>query len=189
MSENTEPNGYLTIHLGRELKAKWLAWCGSRGLRPTVTLKEAIAEQLAEGELPAFEETPGQIDSGARTRFVLRLSPTEIDAVRARAEAEAVAPQLWVIRALRAQLTGRYQITDDAYQRAGELHQELKTIARNINQVARVLNREKAIPADEMEAILATHKGHLNELASLNDKFARVLSAYSVRFPIRRLDP
>ncbi|WP_158554864.1 plasmid mobilization relaxosome protein MobC [Methylovirgula sp. 4M-Z18] len=147
-----------------------------------------MAEQLASAALPEFVETPGAVDSGPRTRFELRLSPTEIDALRARAESEGVAPQLWLIRAMRAQLTGRYQITDAAVQGAAELHQELLTIARNINQVARVLNTTKVISAGEMQAVLATHKSNLRDLAELKDQFARILSGYSVRFPLRRVE-
>jgi Bacterial mobilisation protein (MobC) len=186
----------LSIRLSASLKAEWFAWCKARGLGPSASLKGVIVDTLsseredksppASTALPQFREERGDPDE-KRARFELRFTQSELTAVRARAEAEGIAAQLWVIHAARAQLTGQYHMPDEAIQVAAELRHELRSIGQNINQVARVLNTKTAIPTNELLGVMERHNKQMEALEAAMEGLSVVLTSYATRLPLEKV--
>ena len=109
----------LSVDFGSaDLKSAWVAWCAERDLVPGRRLRE-----LAERELTGASSTPAtphpdrstalktasvrpRADEGKKISTKVYLTPSEHAAVAATADREGFGFPDWIIRAVRAQLTG-----------------------------------------------------------------------------------
>ena len=160
-----KPSRALNIHLGAELKARWLAFCASIGRTPGAAIKEAIEAQLAEHEKAAaktYQQAPEAVPSEPKERFEILLTASEKAALRERANVERCSMRRWVVDAIRAGLTGEPQFGMSEIEALGQSNYQLLAVGRNLNQIARRLNAGKYEPVtvariDRLSEQIETH--------------------------------
>lgn len=132
----------INIHLGADLKARWIAYCESMGKTPGAVLKEAIESQLEKSDtssrLTIYRQTERAKER--KERFEILLTSSERDAINERAHAERCSARRWIVDAIRAGLTHEPQFSISEIEALGESNYQLLTIGRNLNQIARRLN-------------------------------------------------
>lgn len=134
----------MNVHLGADLKTRWIAYCESIGKTPGAAVKEAITAQLAKAEKSPPLKTYAQINESPtkepKKRFEILLTQSERQAIRERADAERCSMRRWIIDACRAGLTGEPQFGMSEIDALGESNYQLLALGRNLNQIARRLN-------------------------------------------------
>ncbi|WP_199791818.1 hypothetical protein [Pseudomonas aeruginosa] len=97
----------INVHLGSELKARWIAYCDDLGKTPGAALKEAIEQQLGRVEFDTERKKYRQTESirEPTQRFEILLTLSEKSAVKQRARSEQCSMQRWIIDAIRVGLT------------------------------------------------------------------------------------
>ena len=134
----------MNIHLGADLKARWVDYCASLGKRPGTSLKEAIEQQLAKaGKFPPpkpYQQTNAAPDGEPKVRFEILMTQSEKAAVLERSNLERCSQRRWIIDAIRAGLTHEPQFGMKEIDALGESNYQLLAIGRNLNQVAKAMN-------------------------------------------------
>lgn len=145
----------LTVDLG-DLKAPWVEWCAEQQLTPSAALRQLLRQRLQRAPRP--RSTPHRIvpRRGERpTRQVaFRLTPSEYAAVAARAKAEGYRPTHWLIALIRVQLTRHPSLSEPEQQAVAHSTKQLLALGRNLNQIARALNKAPAQQAAVRLAML-----------------------------------
>lgn len=172
--------GALNTYLGAETKARWLALCAQRRTNPGAALRRAVLAEL-EREMPAEQGAPGRggrhrqvvdrPDDGEKVRLELRLTPSELAAVEASAEAESCSKQFWIICALRGALTHEPQYTMECAKAVWNSNSQLLAIGRNLNQIAKALNAGGVGTVttqriDELRSVIQAHTSLVSKLSN-----------------------
>lgn len=92
-----------------------------------------------EPELPISETRGGRGGNGGRV--MLRLRPSEIQAIRTLAEPEGYSAQAWIVRQLRHRLEDAVPFAKDELDALRDAIRELAAIGRNLNSLLHVLHR------------------------------------------------
>lgn len=137
----------LNVYLG-ESKPAWLAYCAARSLKPGAAIKAAVDAELAravEGRsdvpLVVKDESP---DNRPKVQFQLRLTPSERQAIDARADIENCSPQVWAVNAIRGVLTKQPQVSMHEFEVLGESNHQLLAIAQSLRRIAKHLDQGHA---------------------------------------------
>lgn len=140
----------MNIHLGADLKARWVDYCGSLGKTPGAAIKEAIEQQLEKaGKFPqpkTYQQMHEAPDDEPKARFEILMTQSEKAAVLERANLERCSQRRWIIDAIRAGLTCEPQFGMKEIDALGESNYQLLSIGRNLNQVAKRLNEGNLAP-------------------------------------------
>jgi len=100
-----------------------------------------------------------------------RLTPSEYAALATRARAEGYSPTHWLIALLRVQLTRQPWLADPERQAVAHSTKQLLALGRNLNQIARALNRAPAQQAAvrlELLTDLSTRiQAHVDQITAL----------------------
>lgn len=159
----------MNVHLGAELKARWVAYCDGLGKTPGAALKEAIEHQLAKADANPQPKTYRQAETvkEPKERFEILLTVSEKAAVKERAQVERCSMRRWIVDAIRTGLTHEPQFGMSEIDALGESNYQLLALGRNLNQIARRLNEGhyEPITVERIEA-----------LSSLIDKHTDVVS-------------
>nr|WP_288467076.1 plasmid mobilization relaxosome protein MobC [uncultured Pseudomonas sp.] len=159
----------MNIHLGAELKSRWVAYCEQLGKTPGAALKEAIEHQLANASTSATPKIYRQVESAKepKQRFEILLTDSEKTAVRECSEATRCSMRRWIIDAIRAGLTHQPQFGMDEIEALGESNYQLLAIGRNLNQVARRLNEGHYEPltVERIQALSRIIDKHVEKVA------------------------
>jgi hypothetical protein len=151
-----KPSRAMNIHLGQDLKARWVDYCVSLGKTPGAAIKEAIVQQLEKAaKLPPpklFRQTRESPDEEPKIRFEILLTKSEKAAIQERANLERCSQRRWIVDAIRAGLTHEPQFGMKEVEALGESNYQLLSIGRNLNQVAKRLNEGHLEPVT-VEAI------------------------------------
>jgi hypothetical protein len=135
----------LTVDLG-DLKEPWVYWCAQQQLKPSEALRQLLRQTLE--RTPRPRATPYRVvpRRGERpTRHVgFRLTRSEYAALEMRARAEGYRPTQWLIALIRIQLTRRPSLSDPERQAVAHSTKQLLALGRNLNQIARALNKAPA---------------------------------------------
>jgi antitoxin component of RelBE/YafQ-DinJ toxin-antitoxin module len=81
----------LSVHLGDNLKNRWVQFCRQSGLTPSAAIRQVIVKltsAAADGMKPVSTQLPDP--DHARVRIELRLSTSELSAIKATAALEGV---------------------------------------------------------------------------------------------------
>lgn len=139
-----KPNRAMNIHLGADLKARWVDYCAGLGKTPGAAVKEAIEQQLEKAaKFPppkTFQQTKEAPDREPKVRFEILMTPSEKAAVHERSNLERCSQRRWIIDAIRAGLTNEPQFGMKEIEALGESNYQLLAIGRNLNQVAKTMN-------------------------------------------------
>ena len=114
-------------------------------------------------------------------RVSLRLTPSELSAVRLRAEPSGITPSLWIRSLVRSHLTREPQLGDCELEALIQSTTQLRYIGRNLNQVAKGLNassHERLIYKVELIEVLEA------AIKTQTDAVSRVLAANVERWRI-----
>lgn len=134
----------MNVHLGADLKARWVDYCAGLGKTPGAALKEAIEQQLAKVEksLPpkTYQQTHAAPDGEPKVRFEILMTQSEKAAVLERSNLERCSQRRWIIDAIRTGLTHEPQFGMKEIEALGESNYQLLAIGRNLNQVAKAMN-------------------------------------------------
>ncbi len=161
----------MNIHLGVDLKARWVDYCAGLGKTPGAAIKEAIEQQLEKAAKfpPAktYQQTREAPDGEPKARFEILLTASEKAAVQERAELERCSQRRWVIDAIRAGLTRAPQFGMKEIEALGESNYQLLAIGRNINQVAKAMNegRRDSVTIESIERLRQTIDAHTDKVS------------------------
>lgn len=134
---------YLEIYLGVELREAWELYCQERGLKPGAALKASIKaeiERVKPGGIEPATQSDERPDNAPKKRAEVRLTPTEMEAVDARANREGCSRSTWLVNVVRGTLTKEPQMGMPEIDSLGESNYQLLAIGRNLNQIAKRLN-------------------------------------------------
>ncbi|QGG78968.1 plasmid mobilization relaxosome protein MobC (plasmid) [Pseudomonas syringae USA011] len=147
----------MNVHLGTELKARWVAYCDDLGKTPGAALKEAIEHQLAKADANPKPKTYRQTEEAKepKQRFEILLTASEKAAVKERSHVERCSMRRWVVDAIRTGLTHEPQFGMSEIDALGESNYQLLALGRNLNQIARRLNEGQYEPVtvERIEAL------------------------------------
>jgi hypothetical protein len=139
-----KPNRAMNVHLGADLKARWMDYCAGLGKTPGAAVKEAIEQQLEKAAKnpppPPLRQTGEAPDDEPKVRFEILMTKSEKAAVQERANLERCSQRRWIIDAIRAGLTREPQFGMKEIDALGESNYQLLAIGRNLNQVAKTMN-------------------------------------------------
>ena len=140
-----KPSRAINIHLGADLKARWKDYCAALGKSPGAAIKEAIEEQLAKVAAAPQSKTYYQIhetpSAVPKVRFEILLTESERRAIRERSTMERCSMRRWIVDACRVGLTHQPQFSMSEIDVLGESNYQMLAIGRNLNQIARQLNK------------------------------------------------
>lgn len=164
------------LRMPAPLKAQWDEYCEKKDKKSAATLR-ALIRYMIQDDMPQevrhwiAEQTEGAPDSGPKERVVVRLTPTEYQAVTVRATAEGCSPQRWIINCVRASLTHEPQFTMETTKALWESSYQLRAIGRNLNQIAKRLNEGKpgTVKTEQLEKLAAFIYSHTDRVAATLD--------------------
>ncbi|MGN9432134.1 plasmid mobilization relaxosome protein MobC [Pseudomonas syringae] len=132
----------INVHLGSDLKRRWVSYCEHVGRSPGAALKEAIEHQLLRPNKHEQTKKYQQIENGRerKVRFEILLTNSERAAIQERASFERCSSRRWIIDAIRVGLTHEPQFSMTEIDALGESNYQLLALGRNLNQIARRLN-------------------------------------------------
>ena len=178
-----KPSRAMNIHLGADLKARWVDYCAGLGKTPGAALKEAIEQQLEKAAKspppPPLRQTGQAPDDEPKVRFEILMTRSEKAAVEERANLERCSQRRWIIDAIRAGLTHEPQFSMDEIDALGESNYQLLAIGRNLNQVAKAMNegRRDTVTIESIERLRQIIDEH-------TDKVSRAIGASLERWNI-----
>jgi len=158
-----KPSRAMNIHLGADLKARWVDYCAGLGKTPGAAIKEAIEQQL---EKAAKNPPPPPIDE-PKVRFEILMTKSEKLAVLERSNLERCSQRRWIIDAIRAGLTREPQFGMKEIDALGESNYQLLAIGRNLNQVAKAMNegRRDSVTIESIERLRGIIDAHTDKVS------------------------
>ena len=176
----------LTVRLGPDVKARFVAYCTGQGTTPSALIRSAVIAQLGEPDDPEPAPPARAVngpDDGPKRAVRVWLTPTEHEAVDRHVAHAGGSRAGWVVRAVRAALTREPELGAEELRVLGESNRELLAIGRNLNQIARRLNE-----GQEQQARAVT-VGLVEELRAAIDRHVaavhRVMNASRERWTLR----
>ena len=145
----------LTVDLG-DLKTPWVQWCAQQQIKPSEALRRLLRRtlhQVPSPRRPPVRVVPRRAERPTR-QVGFRLTPSEYAALATRARAEGYRPTHWLVALIRVQLTREPSLSDPERQAVAHSTKQLLALGRNLNQIARALNRAPAQQAAVRLALL-----------------------------------
>jgi hypothetical protein len=183
----TQKTTHLKVYLG-SMKQPWVEHCEKLGKKPGAAIKEIIETQLSQStqklqpqpERPVFRQVDEKPDEGAKTRIEIRFTPSEKEKVLELVAFEHCSPQVWIVNVVRATLTHQPQCGINELEALGESNYQLLAIGRNLNQIAKNLNRglHLTVTLEQIESLRQLIKAHTKHVS-------RVLRASVERWSIK----
>lgn len=179
----TRDSAVYQLRVPAPLKAQWDDHCSKAGTTPSATLRSLmryILKNEMSPEVRKWIESDGEPDYGLKERLEVRFTPSEFEALNARAAAEGSSPQRWVANSVRASLTQKPQFTMETTQALWNSSRQLRAIGRNLNQIAKRLNNDEpgSIKTEQMEKLAGYIDDHTKKVAALLDAS---LSRWSIK--------
>lgn len=165
----------LKAHCSDATKARFQALAQREGLSESTLLRRmavtVIARQAgATGSLPVSEMRGGQ--GGRGSRVMLRLRPSEVQAIRAQAEPEGYSAQAWIVRQLRYRLEGAVPFAKEELSAQHDAIRELAAVGRNLNTLTHRLLRSDQFAEGMLD---------LQALAKTVERLRREMTATTTR--------
>lgn len=134
----------LKAHCSAATKARFHALAAAEDLSESTLLRRMAVTVIAGQDgslatLPASEMRGGQ--GGRGSRVMLRLRPSEVQAIRALAEPEGYSAQAWIVRQLRHRLEGAVPFAKEELSAQHDAIRELSAVGRNLNMLTHRLLR------------------------------------------------
>ena len=166
------------------LKAPWLAWCQAHQLTSSIALRQILGRAI--GRTSAPPPPPRTVlkhrTEKAAQRIKLHLTPSELAGLKRLAAQEGYLPTQWLVAMLRTRLTGQPQVGQPELDRLTRSNQQLLALGRNLNQIAKVLNRA---PQEQGAVRLALLTELSRVIQTHTQTVSAVLRGSLERWPIR----
>ena len=166
------------------LKAPWLAWCQAHQLTSSIALRQILGRAI--GRTSAPPPPPRTVlkhrTEKAAQRIKLHLTPSELAGLKRLAAQEGYLPTQWLVAMLRTRLTGQPQVGQPELDRLTRSTQQLLALGRNLNQIAKVLNRA---PQEQGAVRLALLTELSRVIQTHTQTVSAVLRGSLERWPIR----
>ena len=135
-------------------------------------LLEVVLRTSTDGEIRLFEEKQR---SNRDTRLCVRLDPNDRLLLKERAAVRCVPPATYVAALVRSHLRGIAPLLKEERDALDRVVAELTAIGRNLNQVARALNRCQSVTPrrDDVQAMLrvcGALRDHVKALLAANER-------------------
>jgi hypothetical protein len=169
---NLKPTSHLNVYLGEALKASWDLYCQERGLKPGAALKASIQKEIdrvKQGTVEPAAQRDECPDYAPKKRAEIRLTPSELDAVDARADDAGCSRSTWLVNVVRGTLTKQAQMGMREIDSLGESNYQLLAIGRNLNQIAKRLNEghPDVITAKYTERLADEIRAHVKSVSKV----------------------
>ncbi|MEO5831027.1 MAG: plasmid mobilization relaxosome protein MobC [Rhodanobacter sp.] len=179
----SKSTSHLNVYLGDGLKASWDLYCQERGLKPGAALKASIQREIdrvKQGVVEPAVQRDERPDYAPKKRAEIRLTPSELDAVDARAIHEGCSRATWLVNVVRGTLTKQAQMGMREIDSLGESNYQLLAIGRNLNQIAKRLNEghPDVITVKYIERLTEEFRTHVK-------KVSKVMGASIERWSLR----
>lgn len=165
----------LKAHCSDSTKAQFRALAKSHDLTESTLLRRMavtiIAKQGDANAVPPASEMRGG-KGGRGSRVMLRLRPSEVQAIRALAEPQGYSVQAWIVHQLRQRLEGAVPFAKEELSAQHDAIRELSAVGRNLNTITHRLLR-----SDQFEAGLLD----LQALAKSVERLRREMTATITR--------
>ncbi len=149
---------FLSVGLPADEKKRWEVYCRLQKRTPSEMTRLVISHLLSKHDSAGIRQGYEHEDQpdDTRTRMEVRLTRSELKAVRAIARDAGASPNQWVANLVRAYILHKPQLCMHELSVIAESNARLLAIGRNLNQVARALNRgETAAPQSAEPSKLA----------------------------------
>jgi hypothetical protein len=170
----TRESAVYRLRVPAPLKAQWDQHCDKQDVTPSVALR-ALMTYLIKDDIPPevrrWIEHDGAPDYGPKERLEVRFTPSEFEALTARAQAEGSSPQRWVANSVRASLTHQPQFTMETTRALWESSRQLQAIGRNLNQIAKRLNQDEpgTVKTEQLDKLTDYVHSHTKKVGALLD--------------------
>ena len=165
----------LKAHCSDATKAKFRALAKSHDLTESTLLRRMavtiIAKQGDANAVPPASEMRGG-KGGRGSRVMLRLRPSEVQAIRALAEPQGYSAQAWIVRQLRHRLEGAVPFAKEELSAQHDAVRELSAVGRNLNTITHRLLRSGQFEAGLLD---------LQALAKSVERLRREMTATTTR--------
>jgi Bacterial mobilisation protein (MobC) len=143
---------YVKTRVPEHTKQRVQEMASQRFLTESIWLRQIIEAEIqkAAATLPSAPAPPPERGPTGR-RISVRLLPGDALLLKERATARRTVPATYVSILLRAHLRELSPLTKDELQAFREQVRELRAIGRNLNQIARALNRGEVVDASVRE--------------------------------------
>lgn len=179
---NVSKKGTLSAWLNEEEKTLWRKLAAANAMTvsafTTFSIREILREALQDNDSKkAFTATQTTEAQEKRCSVKVRLTESEIEAVKRLSEQRGQSRQDFIVSAIRQMILGVPQIDEHVHQSIIDSTLELNKIGINLNQIARVLNTQAKVGevgSDEIDdAIEAVSQmdDHINQHIKRVDKF------------------
>lgn len=129
-------------------KQAWLDLCSRSGTTPSDGIRSAVrlilareAQRAASVTKPDFRQVAVEQSEKISVRKKVGLTRSEADRIEEIAAAEGFSSAKWIVALIRARLTNMAQFGQSELEALTESSLRLHRIGRNLNQIARALNR------------------------------------------------
>ncbi len=135
-----------------DTKALFQASAARRGLSESELLRAVVLAALHQGE---SETKPVEVDpeKTETDRMTVRMPRFILDAAKERAKEKGMAPSRWIAALVQSHLSGEPVMTDSELEQLRAITNELSAIGRNLNQIAREVNRLHYTGGVSLEAL------------------------------------
>ena len=164
------------IRIPTLLKEQWDDHCSKQDKNSSEVMRALMRYVIQDEMSPDVREwvghqMKGNPDTGPKERIEVRLTPTEYKSIKSLAEAEGCSPQRWIINCVRASLTQEPQFTMETTKALWESSYQLRSIGRNLNQIAKRLNegKESDLIVEEIKKLSGYIYDHTNLVANVQD--------------------
>lgn len=168
-------DAFITCRVTSETKARLRALADREGTNESAIVKRLLHDALRSLS-PCADSSPVRpVRVERRERVCVRIGSEDRRLLRKRATARGLASGMYVALLVRAHLQGRAPLPRAEYLALREAVLELRAIGRNLNQIARALNRGAYAETPgraEVDAILKVVeelRDHFRDLINAND--------------------
>jgi hypothetical protein len=133
---------HLIARVEEDHKKKFSRFAKKRGLTESELLRELVLIAIGESDdvLPFVEEPAAELVE--LERVTVRLPKFLIKSLQNRAKSKGMAQSRWISALVQSNVTGQPVMTDKDLVVLNASNRELAAIGRNINQIAKSLNRD-----------------------------------------------
>ena len=123
-------------YLGR-LNQRWRAHCATQNINPRSALRDLVRSHLSDGQAPQVPARKARL-GGPKKPFLLRVTPDELSAIDAKAEAFGTTRTGYLLHVIHAALEGINVVPFEVINELAEANRQLAAIGRNLNQIAKL---------------------------------------------------
>jgi hypothetical protein len=164
----------LQVRLLENQASRWKSLCSEKGQKTSEALKELIVKELlnSENESIKLKANKTIIDSNQKQRVEVRLKESEYKSIQIISESEGCSIQHYIINCIREKLLNEPQFAHKNWSVLKESNYQLRTIGKNINQIAKRYNEgrpEAHLSQSDFDALLKFIDYHTCRVGELLD--------------------